>query len=102
MKPICTHCFSSDTYPVSSAKNEFPESLQPTLLSPSVLGRIGLTVCKQTNIPPIVGLVLGTLVGLALTRLTESSPVSYYCRQCNHVFDVSGTTAFASPNSARL
>lgn len=89
MKTLCPKCFSSHVVPVTTANPNFPQSLDPTLLSPAVLASVGASVCKQLVIPPSLGMVIGTIVGIALTNLgTKTACTSYYCRNCNQVFDV--------------
>lgn len=89
MKTLCPKCFTSDIVPVTTANPNFPQSLDPTLISPAVLASLGTSVCKQLFIPPSLGMVIGTIVGIALTNLSTKTPcTSYYCRSCNQVFDV--------------
>jgi len=90
MKPLCPKCFSSQVVPVTTANPNFPQSLDPTLLSPAVLASVGASVCKQLVIPPSLGMVIGTVVGIALSNLgnRQTACSSYYCRNCNQVFDV--------------
>lgn len=92
MKTLCPHCFSNDTYPVSAPSLQFPQSLEPTLLSPAVLAGIGASICRERNIPSSFGMLLGTMAGIALSlgqqhlASSEAKP-SFYCRHCNRVFD---------------
>lgn len=90
MKTLCPNCYSSVVLPVTTASLDFPQSLEPTLLSPSVLASVGATVCKQVAIPPSLGMVIGTLIGIGLANLNHKplNCYSYYCRNCNKVFDV--------------
>ena len=89
MKTLCPKCFSSHVVPVTTANPNFPQSLDPTLLSPAVLASVGASVCKQLVIPPCLGMVVGTIVGIALSNLDNPTVCSsYYCRNCNQVFDV--------------
>lgn len=89
MKTLCPKCFSSHIVPVTTANPDFPQSLDPTLLSPAVLASIGAIVCKQLVMPPSLGMVIGTVVGIALSNLgnCQADCSSYYCRHCNQVFD---------------
>ncbi len=88
MKTLCPNCFSSHIVPVTTANPNFPQSLEPTMLSPSVLASVGATVCKQIAMPTSLGMVIGTLIGIGLSNLTKPTPChSYYCRNCNKVFD---------------
>ena len=90
MKTLCPKCFSSHIVPVITANPDFPQSLDPTLLSPAVLASVGVSVCKQLVIPPSLGMVIGTVVGIALSNLgnRQTACSSYYCRNCNQVFDI--------------
>lgn len=90
MKPLCPNCFSSQVVPVTTANPNFPQSLDPTLLSPAVLASVGASVCKQLVIPSSLGMVIGTVVGIALSNLgnRQTACSSYYCRNCNQVFDI--------------
>lgn len=101
MKTLCPKCFTSNVVPVTNANPNFPQSLDPTLLSPAVLASVGVSVCKQMVIPPSLGMVIGTIVGIALTNLgTRTACTSYYCRNCNQVFDVD-TRNVSNPDIAR-
>ena len=90
MKPLCPNCFSSHVVPVTTANPNFPQSLDPALLSPAVLASVGASLCKQTTVPSMVGTILGTIIGIALSNLgnRQTACSSYYCRNCNQVFDV--------------
>ena len=90
MKPLCPNCFNSHVVPVTTANPNFPQSLDPTLLSPAVLASVGASVCRQLVIPPSLGMVIGTVVGIALSNLGNHQTAchSYYCRNCNQVFDI--------------
>lgn len=90
MKNLCPKCFSSHIVPVTTANPNFPQSLDPTLLSPAVLASIGASLCKQLVMPPSLGMVIGTVVGIALSNLgnCQADCSSYYCRHCNQVFDI--------------
>ena len=94
MKPLCPNCFSSHVVPVTTADPNFPQSLDPTLLSPAVLASVGASVCRQLVIPPSLGMVIGTVVGIALSNLGNHQTAchSYYCRNCNQVFDTDNRT----------
>ena len=98
MKTLCPNCYSSAVLPVTTASLNFPQSLEPTLLSPAVLASVGANVCKQVAISPNLGMVIGTLIGIGLANLNHKplNCYSYYCRNCNRVFDV------ANPNHADL
>nr|WP_313093381.1 hypothetical protein [Moraxella sp. CTOTU48268] len=89
MKTLCPKCFSCHVVPVTTANPNFPQSLEPTLLSPAVLASVGASVCKQLVMPPSLGMVIGTVVGIALSNLgnRQTACHSYYCRHCNQVFD---------------
>lgn len=67
MKTLCPNCFSNDTYPVTAPSLQFPQSLEPTLLSPAVLAGIGASLCRERNIPPSFGMLLGTMASLMLS-----------------------------------
>lgn len=90
MKTLCPKCFSSQLVPVTTSSPNFPQSLDPTLLSPAVLASVGASVCKQLVMPPVIGTVVGTIVGIALSNLgnRQMACTSYYCRNCQQVFDV--------------
>ena len=90
MKTLCPNCFSSHVVPVTTADPNFPQSLDPALLSPAVLASVGASLCKQTAIPSMVGTILGTIIGIALSNLGNHQTAchSYYCRNCNQVFDI--------------
>jgi hypothetical protein len=90
MKTLCPNCFSSHVVPVTTANPNFPQSLDPTLLSPAVLASVGASLCKQTTVPSMVGTILGTIIGIALSNLGNHQTAchSYYCRNCNQVFDI--------------
>ena len=90
MKPLCPNCFSSHVVPVTTANPNFPQSLDPALLSPAVLASVGASLCKQTTVPSMVGTILGTIIGIALSNLGNHQTAchSYYCRNCNQVFDI--------------
>ncbi|MDI4509518.1 hypothetical protein E6P75_04740 [Moraxella osloensis] len=93
MKPLCPNCFSSHIVPVTTANPDFPQSLDPTLLSPAVLASVGASLCKQTTVPSMVGTILGTIIGIALSNLgnRQNACHSYYCRHCNQVFDIASS-----------
>ncbi|MFW2178460.1 MULTISPECIES: hypothetical protein [unclassified Moraxella] len=89
MTQLCPKCFSNHVVPVTTANPNFPQSLEPTLLSPAVLASVGASVCKQTSLPQSVGVILGTIFGLALANF--SKPInsrSFYCCKCHQVFEV--------------
>ena len=90
MKTLCPNCFSSHVVPVTTANPNFPQSLDPALLSPAVLASVGASLCKQTTVPSMVGTILGTIIGIALSNLGNHQTAchSYYCRNCNQVFDI--------------
>lgn len=94
MKTLCPNCFSSHVVPVTTANPNFPQSLDPTLLSPAVLASVGASLCKQTTVPSMVGTILGTIIGIALSNLGNHQTAchSYYCRNCNQVFDTDNRT----------
>ena len=92
MKTLCPNCFSNDTYPVIGPSLQFPQSLESTLLSPAVLAGIGASLCRERNIPPSFGMLLGTMASLMLSVSQQhlapsNSKPSLYCRNCNRVFD---------------
>lgn len=93
MKTLCPKCFSSHIVPVTTANPDFPQSLDPTLLSPAVLASVGVSVCKQLDMPPSLGMIIGTVVGIALSNLgnRQNACHSYYCRHCNQVFDIASS-----------
>ncbi len=90
MKTLCPNCFSSHVVPVTTANPNFPQSLDPALLSPAVLASVGASLCQQTTVPSMVGTILGTIIGIALSNLGNHQTAchSYYCRNCNQVFDI--------------
>ncbi len=94
MKPLCPNCFSSHVVPVTTANPNFPQSLDPALLSPAVLASVGASLCKQTTVPSMVGTILGTIIGIALSNLGNHQTAchSYYCRNCKQVFDTDDRT----------
>ena len=93
MKTLCPNCFSSHVVPVTTANPNFPQSLDPALLSPAVLASVGASLCKQTTVPSMVGTILGTIIGVALSNLGNHQTAchSYYCRNCNQVFDIASS-----------
>ena len=94
MKTLCPNCFSSHVVPVTTANPNFPQSLDPALLSPAVLASVGASLCKQTTVPSMVGTILGTIIGIALSNLGNHQTAchSYYCRNCKQVFDTDDRT----------
>lgn len=89
MKTLCPNCYSNQVIPATVASPSFPQSLDPTLLSPTVLASLGVAICKHLAIPPIYGIVIGTIAGIALSSCSssQSACTSYYCRNCNQLFD---------------
>lgn len=89
MKTLCPNCYSNQVIPATIANPNFPQSLEPTLLSPAVLASLGVAVCKHLAVPPVYGMVIGTLTGVVLANLGNRMipATSYYCRHCHQVFD---------------
>lgn len=95
---LCPSCFKSATYAIKPSAMTYPASLEPCLLSPTVLASIGAGLCKSHHLPPVIGIAVGTLAGMALSVLQdkdftqkpclqlEHSHTSYFCQNCQLVF----------------
>lgn len=96
--PLCPSCFKSATYAIKPSAMTYPASLEPSLLSPTVLASIGAGLCKSQHLPPVIGIAIGTLAGMTLSLMQdkdfsqkpclqlEHSCASYFCQNCQSVF----------------
>ena len=96
MKPLCPKCFSSQVVPMTTANPNFPQSLEPSLLSPAVIASVGVAICRQLGVPPLYGMVIGTIVGIALSNFANKqiACTSYYCRSCQQCFETDNTCQY--------
>lgn len=96
MKPFCNKCYSTQVYPVKGASLNFPESLNQTVFSPTVLASVGVKICKNCQVNPMIGMAVGTLFGVGFSIWQQTSSGKsllgnvgqdlYYCSNCQNVF----------------
>lgn len=94
MNPICEKCYSRNTHPMTGSSTFFPQSLNQTLFSPSVLASIGASICRYYRVNPAIGVMTGVVLGGAISLVQEHQRFKqlgfkqsmFYCQNCHHVF----------------
>ena len=86
----CPYCRSTNVSNILDNASSMDDSLENTVFSPSVLAGLGASIAKSFNVNPFIGVVTGTVAGMAYNfmsnDLKDDGTSHYYCHNCQQSF----------------